>query len=85
MAYPKQLSADTIVKTGFGNLYSITISSTSSGTVTVYDGTSTGGVKIIDTLTPAAGATYFFPQGMQFDDGLFIDIANTISLTVTFE
>lgn len=84
MAYAKQLSADTIVKVGFGKLYSITISSTSSGTFAVYDGISSSGVKLIDTTTPAAGATYFFPEGMQFDDGLFVDIGNTISLTVTF-
>ncbi len=85
MAYYKQLSADTIVKPSFGKLYSITISSTSTGTFAVYDGSSASGVKMIDTITPAAGATYFFPMGMQFDDGLFIDISNTIQLTVTFE
>lgn len=85
MAYGKQLSADTVVKVGFGKLYSITISSTSSGTFAVYDGISASGVKLIDTTTPAAADTYFFPEGMQFDDGLFIDIGNTISMTVTFE
>ncbi len=85
MAYYKQLSADTIVKNGLGKLYSITVSSTSSGTITVYDGSSASGVKMIDTLTPAAGATYIFPEGAQFNSGLFIDVANTISLTVTYE
>lgn len=85
MAYYKQMSADGVVKDSFGKLYSITVSSTSSGTLTVYDGTSTSGVKMIDTITPSAGATYYFPQGMQFNSGLYIDIGNTISLTVTYE
>lgn len=87
MAYPKQMSASGIVKDSAGKLYSITISSTSSGTLTVYDGTSASGVgvKIIDTITPTAGATYTFPAGMQFSNGLYVAVANTLSFTLTYE
>lgn len=87
MAYAKQLSGTTQVKVGAGRLYSITISTTSSGTLTIYDSgvSSTGDTKIFDTITPSAGATYYFPMGAQFDDGLYVVVANSLSFTLTYE
>ena len=87
MAYYKQLAATAQVKIGAGRLYSITVSTTSSGTLTIYDSPagSTGDPKIFDTITPAAGATYFFPMGAQFNTGLYVVVANSLSFTLTYE
>lgn len=89
MAYYKQLSATAQVKDQLGKFIGLVISSTSSGTLKVYDSApnvGTSGTVMINTLTPAAGSTYYFgPNGMQFNEGLYIVAANTIEFTVIYE
>lgn len=88
MALYKQASATSQVKIGAGKLYGIQISSTSSGTLTVYDSalSSTGDPKIAATITPTAGAQVLsFPPGIFFGKGLYIVAANTIEYTVVYE
>lgn len=78
----KNISATTTVNSNFGQLGGIFVSTTTSGTITVYDGTSTSGTKIIDTFTPAA-ATYY-PLPAIYGTGLHVVIANTASITVFY-
>lgn len=89
MAYYKQLSATAQVKVGLGKLKGILISSTSSGTLVVYDtpdADTSNDPKIIETLTPAAGALYSFPaDGIQFSNGLYVVVANTLVFTLIYE
>lgn len=88
MALYKQLSATSQVKIGGGKLYGIQVSSTSSGTLTVYDSAtaSTSDSKIAATLTPTAGDQVLsFPAGIWFSKGLYIVAANTIEFTVVYE
>jgi hypothetical protein len=88
MAYGSQLSATTQVKVGLGKLIGLVFSSTSSGTLVVYDTPDgdTNDTKIINTLTPAAGSTYYFgPNGIQFNKGLYLVVANTLQFTVIYE
>ena len=76
------------VKVGAGKLFGIFVSTTSSGTLAVYDSAagSTSDPKISGTITPAAGGQYLsFPTGVYFNKGLYIVLANTATFTVVYE
>jgi hypothetical protein len=80
--------ATTQVKVGAGKLYGIFVSTTSSGTLSIYDSPagSTSDPKISGTITPVAGGQYLsFPNGIFFNKGLYIVLANTASFTVVYE
>ena len=88
MALYKQLAATNQIKIGGGKLYGIQVSSTSSGTIAVYDSAtaSTSDPKIANTITVTAGNTYLnFPAGIWFSKGLYVVAANTIEFTVVYE
>jgi len=88
MALYKQLAATNQVKVGAGKLYGIQVSSTTSGTLAVYDSAtaSTSNGKIANTITVTAGAQYLsFPAGIWFSNGLYVVAANTIEFTVVYE
>lgn len=88
MANYTQLAATKQVKVGAGKLYGIQVSTTSSGTLTVYDSvaSSNGDPKIANTITLTAGAKYLdFPAGIFFNKGLYIVLANTAEFTVVWE
>jgi len=84
MANCTQLSATTQLKVGAGRLCSLTVSSTTSGTITIYDEDQAGTTKkILATLTPAAGFhAYFGEDGLVASKGIYIVIANTLECTI---
>jgi hypothetical protein len=76
------------VKVGAGKLFGIFVSTSSSGTLTVYDSavSSASDSKIANTITVAAGTQYLsFPSGIFFNKGLYIVLANTATFTVVYE
>lgn len=79
---PKQLTATgNAIRTGSGIMGGIFVSAASSTpTITVYDGLTAAGTKIIDTFTPVA-ATYY-PIPASFTTGLTVVISGTVSCTV---
>jgi hypothetical protein len=88
MANYTQTNATNQIKVGAGKLYGIFVSTTSSGTLTVYDSqaSSASDPKILDTITVAAGTTYAnIPSGLFFNKGLYIVLANSASFTVAYE
>jgi hypothetical protein len=88
MANYTQTNATKQVKVGAGKLFGIFVSTTSSGTLTVYDSpaSSASDPKILDTITVTAGTAYAdFPAGMFFNKGLYIVLANSASFTVVYE
>lgn len=89
MANYIQLATTKQVKVGAGKLYSIFVSATSSGTLTIYDSgaSSTGDPKISDTITLTAGTSYLTnPVGLFFNKGLYIVLGGTsASFTVIYE
>ena len=89
MALPKAISATTQIKDTAARLTSITVSSTSAGTLTVYnrgDSTAVAASVVIDTLTPSAGAHFYFgEEGIALDKGLYAVIANTLKCTFGFK
>jgi hypothetical protein len=88
MAYAKQLAATNQVKIGAGKLFGIQVSTTTSGTLAVYDSAtaSTSDPMIANTITVTAGTQYLsFPAGIWFSKGLYVVAANTIEFTVVYE
>ena len=88
MANYTQSSTTKQVKVGAGKLFGIFVSTTSSGTLTVYDSdaSSASDPKIADTITVAAGTSYLnFPAGLYFNKGLYIVLANSASFTVAYD
>jgi hypothetical protein len=88
MANYKYLAATDQTKVGAGKLYGIFVSTTSSGTITVYDSgaASISDPKIANTITLTAGSQYLsFPAGIWFSKGLYVVLANTATFTVVYE
>lgn len=74
------LTAGTQSVTGSGILLSVEcVGGSAAGTVTVYDGTSTGGTRLASLAGVAIGTTQVvtFPQGVVFNKGLFIVVSGT--------
>jgi hypothetical protein len=87
MSNYSQISATTLVKNQPGKLKGIFCSSvTSTPTITVYDAQVPGtDVKIIDTYTLTAATNMNFYDGINCENGLYVVISGTASVTVYFE
>jgi hypothetical protein len=87
MAQYKQISATTQIKADAGKVFGVLVSSTSSGTIALYDTPDgdTNDPKILNTFTPSAGQTVSFLPGAWFSKGLYAVIANTLQVTVIYE
>jgi len=82
-----QISATAMVKNQPGKLKGIFVSAvTSTPNVTVYDAQTPGtDVKIIDTFTMTAATNINFYDGINCENGLYVVISGTASITVYFE
>jgi hypothetical protein len=87
MSNYSQISATTLVKNQPGKLKGIFCSTvTSTPTITVYDAqTPDTNVKIIDTYTLTAATNMNFYDGINCENGLYVVISGTASVTVYFE
>lgn len=73
----------TVLKTGAGNLDSITIGETAAGAITVYDNTAGSGTVIAVLKASIAEQTFDF-KGAPFATGLTIVTAAASKLQVSF-
>lgn len=74
-------NAGQIIKTGSGALQGVIINTGGAGTITLYDGVSTGGTKIGIINTAAQASLYY---GVAFTTGLFAVVTGTEDITVTY-
>ena len=75
------LTADTLVYSGKGQLLGIFCASASaSPTIKVWDQTSAAAPILVNTFTPVAGV--FYPIPATFGTGLYVDIGGTLDITV---
>lgn len=89
MASASQLissTASNLVKPGMAKLRGIVISTTSSGTYTLYDNNvgDNSGRQVSGTITPAAGS-FIDWFDLTFRDGLAVVVTGTLVFTVIFE
>lgn len=89
MANFQVVSATTQIKSQPGKIKGIFVSSTTSGTLAVYDSEIGATTRpVITTFTPAAATMYNLSGddgGISLSKGLYIVVANTISCTVIYE
>ena len=79
----KLISATGNVSPFGASLLGIFVSTSSSGTITVYDSaTTTTTAKVIDTVSVTAGTWYPMPVGTTA--GIYIVVGGTLSATVVF-
>jgi hypothetical protein len=78
----KSMSASALVKTGAGVVFKITVASSSSGTIKLWDNTSAAGTVMLDTMSVYAGEQYELSWG--FTTGLYITLGGTVNITVDF-
>lgn len=76
------LTADTLIKTGPGNVQGIVVNSHTSGTIKLWDALSATGLVLFNTITLAAGERFIPLYGAKFTVGLFVDIGGTIDMTI---
>ena len=76
---PKRVTASGTVITGPCRIAGFYVSSTSSGTLVLYDNTAASGTQISGTITPAAGLFHPFPVDVQ--NGLYATVGGTIDVT----
>lgn len=80
----KNLTASGLVKTGFGNVDGIIISSHTSGTVKLWDSTTATGTVIVNTLAFNVGEHFVPLYDLVFNTGLFVTIGGTADITVVY-
>lgn len=79
----KQLTATANVSALPANLLGVFCSSSTSGTLTIYDDSATGtSLKVVDTVNLTAGTYYPLPASMS--KGIYAVIGATASVTVFF-
>lgn len=79
-------TADTLVKSGTGVLYSVTVTAAmSAAATTLYDSTTEAGAALlVIPASTAAGTVYSFPQGVRFKTGLYAGFAGTGTICIAF-
>lgn len=70
----KLVTADGVVKTGKGTCVLLLCTESTSLVLDIYDGTSTGGTKIVQNLAPYAGEEYDLP--FEFTTGLYVEVVS---------
>jgi len=79
----KQISASANCSPRGSNLIGVFCSSSTSGTLTVYDDAATGtSTKAVDTFNLVAGTWY--PMPVSTANGIYVVIGATASITVVF-
>ena len=77
-----RITSTTLIKKGNGTLAKIIPSASSSGTVTVYDGTDNTGTQLTNALPLTAGTPVDFNLAVQ--KGLYLVVGGTADLLVTY-
>lgn len=80
----KQITATGNVSPIGCKLLGIFVSSSTAGTVTIYDSaTTTTTTKVIDTTAALTGSTWI-PMPISFASGIYVVVGGTLSATVVF-
>lgn len=73
-------TADTIVKTGEGNMRGFACAAATGATLTLYDNTAASGTKLLDAWPLVAGQMVTWP--VRFTTGLYADITGTCNISL---
>ena len=81
-AVAKNATADTLLKTGGGDLVGIFVASSTSCTIKLWDNTSAATTVLVNTFS--ASAATWYPLPFRFNTGLYLDVSGTCDLTVSY-
>lgn len=80
------ITADTLIKTGFGKVAGFVVNSHTSGTLKLWDNTSAATTVITNTYTfPSGSQVVSFPEPISFNTGLYANIGGTVDLTIIYQ
>ena len=80
----RQITASANLQNTQGRIIGIFVSTSTAGTITVYDDSATGTTrKIVDTFSVSAGTWYSLP--FCYINGLYIVISGIVSATVAYK
>lgn len=80
----QNISADTLIKTGAGQVLAIIVNSHSSGTIALSDALTATTPLILNTYTYATGSQVIPLWGLKFTTGLYANITNTQDITIVY-
>ena len=82
----KNITADTLIKTGFGQVAGFVVNSHTSGTLKLWDNTSAATTVITNTYTfPSGSQVVSFPEPISFNTGLYAEIGGHVDLTIIYQ
>jgi hypothetical protein len=80
----KNLTASGLVKTGYGSVEGIIISSHTGGTIKLWDSLTATGATLVDTITLNVGERFIPCYDAGYTVGLFVTIGGTAIITVVY-
>lgn len=82
----RNITADTLIKTGAGSVHGVVVNSHTSGTLKLWDNTSAASTVIANTYTfPAGSSVISFPTPIEFYTGLYADVGGTVDITIIYK
>lgn len=82
--YSKNITADTLLKSGPGAAVGVVINSHTSGTLKMWDALTATGAVLFNTMTFGASERFVPFFGAKFIVGCFADIGGTVDLTIVY-
>lgn len=78
------ITADTLIKTGPGNVQAIIVNSHTNGAIKLWDNTAASTTVLINTYTYATGSQVIPLYGAKFTNGLYADVTGTQDITIIY-
>lgn len=78
------ITADTLIKTGPGNVQAILVASQTNGSIKLWDSLVGSGTVLLNTFAYATGSQVINLCGAKFTNGLFADITGTQDITIIY-
>lgn len=80
----QNITADTLIKTGTGNVLAIIVASHTSGAIKLWDNTAASTTVLLNTYTYATGSQVIPLYGVKFTTGLYADVTGTQDITIVY-
>lgn len=80
----QNITADTLIKTGPGQVMAILVASHTSGAIKLWDNTSAATTVLLNTYTYATGSQVIPLYGVKFTTGLYADVTGTQDITIIY-
>jgi len=86
MAKTSNITASGLVKTGAGKVFGVFVSSSTAGTLKLWNNTAGSGTVLVNTFTGVAGTYHSFGNdGLDFTTGLYVTVGGTIDCALAWD